>query len=91
MNLYWNEEKSIQVKALRGVSFSEVSELIQNGAPVVISSHHNTEKYSHQKLIHIEKDGYTYVIPCVEYEDGYFCKTLYPSQKATKKFLFSKN
>ncbi len=87
MTLYWDEEKTQHLKAERGVSFEEIEILIWNWAKYFLEDSYKKEHYSHQKILYVPKDDYMIEIPCVSHLDGYFCKTLYPSRKATKRFL----
>jgi uncharacterized DUF497 family protein len=85
MILYWDAEKSQLLKETRGIEFASIEAMIQAGCPYKLMDHHNKDIYSHQKVIHIQKDDQIIEIPCVPHLDGYFCKTLYPSRKATKE------
>ena len=88
MKIYWDEEKNTQIKIKRGIGFEEIESIIVSDALFSIKDHPNSTKYPHQKIIYVQKDDYIIAIPCVPHEDWYFCKTLFPSRKATKKILY---
>ena len=89
MKIYWDATKNTQIKSKRGIGFEEIESLLLSNAPFFIEDHPDNTKYPHQKIIYIQQDDYMIAIPCVKHEDGYFCKTLFPSRKATKRFLYS--
>ena len=45
------------------------------------------KKYPNQKIFIVKLSEYIYLIPFVEDSEKVFLKTIYPSRKATKKFL----
>ena len=76
----WSDTKSRRLKKTRGVSFEEIIQ-----ARVVDVIHHPSRENQH--LIIFERRGYCWAVPCVEKDDGWFLKTLYPSRKFTKIYL----
>ena len=50
--------------------------------------HPNSEKYPNQSVLVVALDGYVYLVPYVEESDHYFLKTVIPSRKATRDYLF---
>lgn len=83
----WDENKNEQLKEERNVSFEEVILAISNNQLLDVLVHPNKEKYPNQRIFVIELLGYAYIVPFVEDEETYFLKTIYPSRKATKKYL----
>lgn len=83
----WNEKKNEQLKSERKVSFEEIILAISNNQLLDVLVHPNKEKYPKQKIFIVELLGYAYIVPFVEEEEAYFLKTIYPSRKATKKYL----
>lgn len=84
----WNAEKNDQLKAERGISFEEVVFHIENGAVLAVIAHPNQLKYAHQRVYLVEIDAYVYVVPFVESDDEIFLKTVMPSRKMTRKYLY---
>ena len=83
----WSAEKSLSLKAERGVSFEEVLSAMSQGNLVAVMDHPNRVKYRHQKLLVVRIRGYAYLVPYVENEKEIFLKTIMPSRKATRDFL----
>lgn len=83
----WDENKNEQLKEERNVSFEEVILAISNNQLLDVLVHPNKEKYPNHRIFVIELLGYAYIVPFVEDEETYFLKTIYPSRKATKKYL----
>ena len=82
----WNLEKDEYLKETRGIGFEEVVFWIESGG--VLSIEKNPSKgYGDQKIMVVEIRNYAYVVPFVETEDEVFLKTIFPSRKATKKYL----
>lgn len=83
----FDPQKNRKLIELRGISFEEVISVLENKGPIDIVRPHNDEKYSHQRLYVVELHNYVYLVPFVEQEDEIFLKTIFPSRKATKKYL----
>lgn len=83
----WSAEKSLALKAERGVSFEEVLAAIAQGGLVKVMDHPNRVKYEHQKILVVRIRGYAYLVPFVESDDEIFLKSIIPSRKATREFL----
>ena len=83
----WNADKSLSLKAERGVSFEEVLSSISQGGLLSVMDHPNRAKYGHQKMLVVRIQGYAYLVPYVENEKEIFLKTIMPSRKATRDFL----
>ena len=87
----WNAEKNEILAKERGITFEEIVQRIESGAKVIETDHPNKDKYPNQKIMIIDIDNYTYLVPFVIEESEYFLKTIIPSRKATKKYLGGKN
>jgi hypothetical protein len=83
----WSAEKSLALKAERGVSFEEVLSAISQGGLIAVMDHPNRVKYRHQKMLVVRIQDYAYLVPYVESENEIFLKSIMPSRKATRHFL----
>jgi uncharacterized DUF497 family protein len=83
----WSAEKSLSLKAERGVSFEEVLSAISQGGLLSVMDHPNRAKYEHQKMLVVRIRDYAYLVPYVESENEIFLKSIMPSRKATRAFL----
>lgn len=91
MKFRYNFDKNSQLIKERGIGFEEIITAIAEGNLLIVSSHHNIDKYPNQKILFVRLLMEIYVVPCVIEEDGtFFMKTLFPSRKA-RKILLSKN
>ena len=83
----WSAEKSLSLKAERGVSFEEVLSAISQGGLLSVMDHPNRAKYGHQTMLVVRIRDYAYLVPYVESENEIFLKSIMPSRKATRAFL----
>ena len=83
----WSSEKSVSLKAERGVSFEEILSAISQGGLLAVMDHPNRAKYRHQKMLVVRIRDYAYLVPYVESENEIFLKSIMPSRKATRDFL----
>ena len=83
----WNEEKNRTLKKSRNISFEEIVFAIDDGKLLDVLQHQNRGKYPDQFLLIVDIRIYAYVVPFVEDGESYFLKTIYPSRKATKRYL----
>jgi uncharacterized DUF497 family protein len=86
-----NPDKNKLLQQERGISFEEIVFHIQSGDEIEIFDHPNQERYPKQKISVVVVEGYVYLVPFVETEEGIFLKTIIPSRKATKKYLSETN
>lgn len=70
-----------------GVSFEEIIAILHSQGAKKIIQHPNTKKYPEQKMYLIELNEYIYLVPFVKENNKIFLKTIFPSRKATKKYL----
>ncbi len=69
------------------MSFEEIIDAIEEGKLLDVAENENKEKHPNQKEFIVEIDSYAYIVPFVEDEEKVFLKTIFPSRKATKKYL----
>ncbi|MEK6900881.1 MAG: BrnT family toxin [Nanoarchaeota archaeon] len=82
----WDEEKNRKLSKERGVSFQAVVSSIGEG--MIIATVARRGKFSHQKQYLVVINDYVYIVPFVEEEQRIFLKTIIPSRKMTKRYLF---
>jgi hypothetical protein len=87
----WNHDKNAVLKIERGISFEEMVLAIEADGLFDELRHPNAEKYPNQSIFVIALDGYVYLVPYVEEPGYYFLKTVIPSRKATRDYLFRSN
>jgi hypothetical protein len=83
----WNIEKNLKLKKERNITFEEVVFSLSNGELLDIIKHPNKEKYNNQFVYIVNINNYAYFVPFVENKSEIFLKTIFPSRKATKKYL----
>jgi uncharacterized DUF497 family protein len=83
----WSAEKSLALKAERGVSFEEILAAMSQDGLLAVMDHPNRAKYRHQKMLVVRIRDYAYLVPYVENEHEIFLKSIIPSRKATRDFL----
>ena len=84
----WDEEKNELLKRERGISFEEVIFHIEKGDVLDVIDNPNAAKYRSQKVYILDIDGYAYLVPFIESQYGRFLKTIIPSRKMTRKYLY---
>ena len=83
----WDEEKNTRLRSERKIGFEDVQQAIEGGKLLDTVDHPNKIKYPNQKMFVVEINHYIYLVPFVEDEEKAFLKTIFPSRKATKKYL----
>ncbi|MEY4725396.1 MAG: hypothetical protein RLZ36_23 [Pseudomonadota bacterium] len=83
----WSADKNETLQKDRHVSFEAMVVAIEAGGLLDVLIHPNAQKYPHQKVLVIERDGYVYLVPMVEEKEYFFFKTIIPSRKATRDYL----
>lgn len=81
----WDEVKNKKLMAERGISFEICVTYLQNG--YLLDTVKNKSPRDHQSVYIIEIEDYAFEVPFVVDGDRIFLKTIYPSRKATKKYL----
>jgi len=83
----WNNEKNKKLAAEREVCFEDIVVAIEDGRLLDVLIHENQQKYQDQKIFIVDINGYAYLVPFIEDDKKIFLKTIFPSRKATKKYL----
>jgi uncharacterized DUF497 family protein len=84
----FNKEKNEKILQIRGIGFEEIIAAIQIGNLVDVMEHHNASKYPNQEILYVKVQDNIYMVPYIIEADGtFFLKTLYPSRKATKRYM----
>ena len=83
----WNSGKNEQLKKERNISFERITAQIENGHLLDLVDHPNKQKYPNQRMYIVEYKNYAYLVPFIEMGNKIFLKTIYPSRKATEKYL----
>lgn len=86
-DFHWDPEKGHWLRHQRHISFVAAVFHIEHGGLLDIIEHPNQDKYPNQRLIIVEIDGYAWIVPYVENDDGIFLKTMIPSRKMTRLYL----
>ena len=86
-SINWNTEKSILLKAYRGICFEDVVFYIEKGDILDDYLHPNQQDYPGQRIMVIGIANYAYIVPYVENDEELFLKTIIPSRKATQRYL----
>jgi len=63
---------------------------INEGNILDILIHKEQKRYPGQKIFVVQIDKYAYLVPFVEDDEKIFLKTIFPSRKATKNYIFKK-
>lgn len=84
----WDKEKNEVLKREREISFEDVQIAIEEGRVLDDFEHPNKKRYPNQRILVVEIENYAYYVPYVEEEDKTFLKTIFPSRRATKKYLY---
>lgn len=83
----WDKAKNERLKAERSISFEEVKIAVDSGRLLDDFDHPNKKRYPNQRIMVVEIDNYAYYIPYMQDGEKLFLKTIFPSRKATKKYL----
>jgi len=86
----WDPQKNALLMRERGLCFEQVVLAVEGGDLLQVIAHPQPARYPNQKIMVVAMDGYAFLVPFVQEEDGYFLKTIIPSRKATRDFLGSK-
>ena len=83
----FNKEKNKHLKILRGIGFEDIIDIIENDRQTKAIEHPNKKRYPKQRMFLVKIRGRIYAVPFIEENDYIFLKTIYPSEKYTKKLL----
>lgn len=80
----WNDLKNQLLRNERSVCFEDILQAIHENRVLADEAH---KKKPNQRMYIVEINNYAYLVPYVEDENKIFLKTIFPSRKATKKYL----
>ncbi|MEK7078784.1 MAG: toxin [Patescibacteria group bacterium] len=83
----FNHEKNQQLKIIRGICFEDIIEKIKRDRQVKAIEHPNKKRYPKQRIFLVKIKNKIYAVPFIEESGYFFLKTIYPSEKYTKKLL----
>ena len=83
----WSSKKNRLLQETRGISFEEIVFHIERGDVLDLLEHPNRKRYSGQRILIVDVEGYAYIVPFVEDDREVFLKTIIPSRKATRDYL----
>ncbi len=83
----WDPQKNALLMRERGLSFEQIALAVEGGDLLQVIAHPNPARYPNQKIMVVAMDGYAFLVPFVQEEEGYFLKTIIPSRKATRDFI----
>jgi len=83
----WDLQKNTLLMRERGLSFEQIALAVEGDDLLQVIEHPNAAKYPNQKIMIVAMDGYAFLVPFVQEEEGYFLKTIIPSRKATRDFM----
>lgn len=83
----FSEEKNELLRAIRGMCFDDILNLIENGE-LLDDKQHPSQSKKHQRIYVVKVGNYAYVVPYVLNLDKkeIFLKTMYASRKYTKQY-----
>ncbi|NOT17388.1 MAG: toxin [Sulfuriferula sp.] len=87
----WNHDKNELLKLERRISFEEIVLAIEADGLLDELCHPNLDKYPNQFVFVVALDDYAYLVPYIEEVNYYFLKTIIPSRKATRDYLFKES
>ncbi len=90
MLAHWNDEKNAALHERYGFGFERVLVALTEGDLLEDRTHANADRYGHQQQFIVRIDSYAWIVPFVQSEDGIFLKTMFPSRKATRRYLENK-
>lgn len=82
----FNQDKNTKLRMTRGINFDDVAEIIKKVKTTTIE-HPNKKRYPKQRILLVKIKSHIYAVPFVEEDEYIFLKTIYPSEKYTKKLL----
>ena len=84
--IHWNTGKNIWLKERRGICFEDIIYYIEAGRLIMVEEN-SSKNFPNQKVFIIEIDNYAYIVPFAKDGNTFFLKTVFPSRKATQKYL----
>ena len=90
MKYEWDPQKNKWLKRERNVSFEKIVFHLARGDVWKLADHPDQDSYPGQKIYFVVVDHYVYLVPHVVEKDYVFLKTIIPSRKATKTYIYEK-
>jgi uncharacterized DUF497 family protein len=87
MEFDWSPTKNAELNERHGFGFERILVALADGGLLDNRTHPNSDRYGHQRQLIIEIDSYAWVVPFVLSGNEMFLKTMFPSRKATRKYL----
>lgn len=87
MEIGWSPEKNAELQMRHGFGFERVLVALAEGALLDNRTHPNEDRYGHQRQLIVQIDFYAWIVPFVQVDEIIFLKTMFPSRKATKRYL----
>jgi uncharacterized DUF497 family protein len=87
MEFDWSPTKNAELKERHGFGFERILIALAEGALLDNRTHPNSDRYGHQRQLIVEIDSYAWVVPFIRSGNEMFLKTMFPSRKATRKYL----
>ncbi|TAN38778.1 MAG: toxin [Nitrospirae bacterium] len=87
MVVNWDNDKNLQLKKERDITFEQVLIAIETGGLLDILDHPSKEGYPDQVVFLVRVNDYVYAVPTVIKKEEFFLKTIYPSRKYTDLYL----
>lgn len=87
INYLFDPSKNHKLKVERGVNFDDVVVAIEENRILELIEHHNLTKYPNQKILIVAIRGYAYQVPFTINDNTCRFITVYPSRKATARYL----
>jgi hypothetical protein len=72
----WNEDKNLELKIKRNISFEEIVIALNNGNLLDVIAHPNQIKYKGQKIFFVNINNYVFSVPFIEENYKIFLKTI---------------
>ena len=87
MEFDWSPTKNAELKERHGFGFERILIALAEGALLDNRTHPNSDRYGHQRQLIVEINSYAWVVPFIRSGNEMFLKTMFPSRKATRKYL----
>lgn len=85
MKFDWNEDKNKWLHKERQINFDTAIEVVLQEGYIYLGPNPSR---ANQLIMLFEYQNYVYVCPCVFDGETVFLKTIYPSRKYTKQYLY---
>jgi uncharacterized DUF497 family protein len=80
MKFEFDHDKNDILASERGVSFSQIIDIIAENGVLANIPHPNKKRYPNQFMLVVEFNDYTYCVPYVLDNDVAFLKTIFPNR-----------